>query len=61
MVELPGIEPGSYGANPVLLRVQFIKPLFLAPVLGRTRHRQAQSRKSPIFTSRHGDYSKFPK
>ena len=25
LVELPGIEPGSYGANPVLLRVQFVE------------------------------------
>lgn len=46
-VELPGIEPGSSGAESGLLRVQCVMALFSAPVLGRTRHRQAQSRKSP--------------
>ncbi len=47
LVELPGIEPGSSGAESGLLRVQCVRSLFSASVLGRTRHRQAQSRKSP--------------
>jgi len=46
-VELAGIEPASFGADPGLLRVQSVLSHFSAPVLPRTGHRQAQPLKSP--------------
>ena len=43
-VEVPGIEPGSFSASPVLLRAQ-PAVLFSAPAITQARRRQAQ----PLF------------
>jgi hypothetical protein len=46
-VELAGIEPASFGAEPGLLRVQSVVVVFSVPALAQTRRRQTQPQKSP--------------